>query len=262
MKTCLLFFLLGISNFLFGQDTFRLAPPQLKFGSVFFSGKTVVAINFAQQGTTVHYNLKNEDPAITDKVYTKPILIKKNFTTLKAKAFGNDFFASETVAATFIKSGKNIAAITQTAPHAKYPGNGVKALSDNQGGDLQLSSKTWMGYNCDTVSISLDLGKPQNINQVLLHFLQSENAWVFLPSEILVNWFDQATNSFHPFGIEKIETLTETPGSHCVYRIIESKNKIKTNKILINIIVVKNIPTWHPAKGAHAWMFIDEIKVY
>jgi hypothetical protein len=44
--------------------------------------------------------------------------------------------------------------------------------------------------------------------------------------------------------------------------MVNAMNNVITNKLLINIIVKKKIPDWHPAKGSHAWMFIDEIKVY
>ena len=262
MKSITLLFLLSIPYPLFAQDTFQLAPPLLKYNSVFFANKTTVKIKFAQRGTVVHYLLDNREPATQDPVYTKPITITNNFTTLKAKAFGNNFRPSETVTITFIKEGKSIQLIKQTPPSIKYPGAGANTLIDNKGGIEQPSSNTWMGYNCDTVAVIMDMGKQQTVNKVLLNFLQSENNWVFLPDEVIIYWFDNKSGSFRIFGNEKLFTDKETPGSHCNYRIITTKNKIRTNKILINILVKKIIPPWHPAKGEHAWMFIDEIKVY
>ncbi len=264
MKSSILLIILFTCNscYLIAQDTFRLAPPLLKYNAVFFVDENEVEIKFAESQTAVHYSLNNEEPTMQDPIYTKPIKIKDNFTTLKAKAFGNKFYSSETVGVTFIKDGKPIPSIEQTIPSPKYPGSGNNTLADNKGGIDQLSSNTWMGYNCDTVSISLNFGKQQKVNKVLLDFLQNESSWIFLPENILVNWFDKKTNSFQFFGSEKILSDNETTGSHCNHRVIETKNKIKTDKILINIIVQKNIPSWHPAKGEHAWMFIDEIKVY
>ncbi len=262
MKSITLLFLLNIPHLLFAQDTFQLAPPLLKYSSVFFANKTAVEIKFAQRGTVVHYILNNREPTRQDPVYTKPITIKNNFTTLKAKAFGNNFHPSETVAVTFIKEGKSIQLIKQTPPNSKYPGTGANTLIDNKGGIEQLSSNTWMGYNCDTVAVTMEMGKLQTVNKVLLNFLQSENGWVFLPDEVIIYWFDNKSSSFRLFGNEKLLTDKETPGSHCNYHVITAKNKIRTNKILISILVKKIIPSWHPAKGQHAWMFIDEIKVY
>lgn len=261
-SSILLLVILGFSYALFAQDTFQLAPPLLKYGSVFFSNKMLVEIKFAQSGTAVHYNLNNQEPTVQDPVYTKPVVIKNNFKTLRAKVFGNKFYSSETVAVTFIKEGKTIQSIEQTAPNTKYLGTGVNTLTDNKGGLEQLSSNTWMGYNCDTVTVTLKLGKQQTVSKVLLNLLQSESAWVFLPDEIIVKWYDKKLNTFQPFGKEKIFSDWETSGSHCNYRIIETTNKLKTDKILIQIIVKKNIPEWHPSKGEHGWMFIDEIKVY
>jgi Chitobiase/beta-hexosaminidase C-terminal domain len=262
MKNIPLLFLLLISYPLFAQDTFQLAPPLLKYNTIFFSDKTMVEIKFAQSQTSVRYTLNNLEPTINDLVYKKPVIIKNNFTTLKAKAFGNDFHPSATVYATFIKDGKAIQSIQQTTPNTKYAGSGDNTLVDNKGGLEQLSSNTWMGYNCDTVTITMNLTKQESVNSVLLNFLQNESAWIFLPDKIIVQWFDKNLNSYQIFGEEKLLADTETSGSYCNYRIIKTTNEVITEKILINIIVKKIIPSWHPAKGEHAWMFIDEIKVY
>jgi len=119
-----------------------------------------------------------------------------------------------------------------------------------------------MGYNCDTVSIHLNFANPQQVNKVLLDFLQNESGWIFLPEKIVVSWFDKSRNSFQKFGTIEINSDAETPGSHCVYKVIESKAGFSTNIIVADILVKKNMPAWHAAKGEHAWMFIDEIKVY
>lgn len=261
-KNSLLIFLCCMTGALFAQDTFQLAPPVLKYGSVFFAAKTGLVIKFAQSNTAVHYTLDGKEPTIKDPVCKKNIAITNNFTTVKAKAFGKDFRSSETVAVTFIKEGKPIQSITQTPPNEKYPGSGANTLMDNKGGIEQSNSNTWMGYNCDTVNIKLNFLRPQQVNTILLDFLQNEGGWIFLPEKIEISWFDKSLNSFQKFGSVEINNDKETPGSHCVYQMVEAKEKFSTNIIAINILVKKNMPAWHAAKGQHAWMFIDEIKVY
>ena len=262
MKKLLPFLFFFHSYLLFAQEPYQLAPPLLKYASVFFTNKASVAIKFAQQGTRVHYTLDNREPAESDAIYTVPINVSKNLTTLKAKAMGADFLSSETVAATFIREGRRVKSVQFTLPDKKYPGTGSNALIDNKGGMLPLSSATWIGYQCDTVSITMDMGKQQPVKEVLLNFLQSESSWIFLPEQISIYWFDTKLKSFQFFGNELLSADKETPGTHCNYRMVSAKNKIMTNKILINIVVRKKIPDWHTAKGEHAWMFIDEIKVY
>jgi hypothetical protein len=262
MKSVILLFLLTISTAIFAQDTFQLAPPLVKYNSVFFADKAMVEIKFAQATAAVHYTLNNQEPTVKDLIYAKPITFKSNCTTLKVKAFGNNFYPSQTVATTFFKAGKKIQSVQQTIPHKNYGGNGANTLVDNRGGVPQFGSNTWLGYNCDTVIISMNLKQEQTVNKILLHFLQDEGSWIFMPDEININWFDKKANSFKKFGNDKLAADTATTGSRCSYRIVQTKNEIQTNKILISILVKKNIPAWHPAKGEHGWLFIDEIKVY
>jgi hypothetical protein len=262
MKYILFVFLYGIAYPLFAQDTFQLAPPLLKYSSVFFTGKTNIEIKFAQSGTVVHYTINGNEPTSKDLIYKKPISITNNFTTVKAKTFGKNFHPSETVAVTFIKDGKRIKSVEQTMPNVKYPGRGTVTLIDNKGGNTQTNSNTWMGYNCDTVNITLNLRKKETVNNVLLDLLQNEDGWIFLPEQILLYWYDEKSKGFYPFGKEVLFMEEATPGAHCNYRIINSRQDIKTSKILIQLSVVKHIPSWHSNKGEHAWVFIDEIKVY
>jgi hypothetical protein len=262
IKNILFVFLCSISSPLFAQDTFQLAPPLLKYGSIFFADKTDLAIKFAQRGTAVHYTINGNEPSARDTKYKKPISITDNFTTVKAKAFGNNFHPSATVAVTFIKDGKPIRSVEQTTANEKYPGSGAATLIDNKGGNVQTSSNTWMGYNCDTVNITVNLQKKETVNSVLLDLLQNEDGWIFLPEQILLYWYDKKSNSFFPFGKEVLFMEEPTPGANCNYRIINSKQNIKTSKILIRLCLVRNMPAWHTNKGEHAWMFIDEIKVY
>jgi Fn3 associated len=262
MKNITLLFLLGMSHPLFSQDTFQLAPPMVKYNSAFFINNTMVEINFAQSRTAVHYTLNKREPTVKDLIYTKPVTVKNNFTTLKVKAFGNNFHPSQTVATTFFKAGKKIQSVQHTIPNKDYPGGGANTLIDNKGGIPQFGSNTWLGYNCDTVRVTMNLEKEQTVSKVLLHFLQDEGSWIFMPDEINIQWFDKKANSFKNFGNEKLLADTASPGSRCNFRIIQTKNKMQTNKILINIIVKKTIPAWHPGKGEHGWLFIDEIKVY
>jgi len=251
-----------ISNSLFAQDSFQLASPLLKYNSIFFKGKTRLEIKFEQAGASVHYTLNGNEPTVKDLLYKKPIDITNNFTTVKAKAAGNNFRSSGTAGVTFIKDGKQIRSVEQTTPNAKYPGSGATTLIDNRGGNTQTNSDTWMGYNCDTVTITLNLAKKETVNEVLLNFLQNEEGWIFLPEHILLYWYDERSNSFYPFGKEVLFMEEATPGANCNYRIINSRQTIKTSKILITLCPVKKMPAWHASKGEHAWMFIDEIKVY
>lgn len=169
---------------------------------------------------------------------------------------------SDAVQLTFIKDGFPLRSIACTIPDAKYSGTGSTTLFDNNGGFAQSSSRTWMGFQNDTVSIEVTLKQPQKVKQLLLDFLQDEGGWIFLPETINVYAYNNEKSKYDAFGTDKPFTNKPAPGSNCVYRIIETEKKIKTDKLLLQIITVKKIPDWHDGKGNHAWMFIDELKVY
>lgn len=247
---------------LFAQDSLQLTPPLIKYHSIFFLKKARVELAFAHPNTNIHYRLDQKEPSITDPVYQKPIWIRNNLTTIKAKVFGKGYAASDLATATFIKAGKKISMIHQTEPNPKYAAAGSLALFDLKGGNVDIGTNTWLGYNCDTVKIQLLLSKSERVGKLLFNFLQNESAWIFLPEEISIQWYNQQLNTYQFFGKELIESKAHVNGANCIFKMVSAMNNVITDKFLIDIVVKKQIPNWHPAKGSHAWMFIDEIKVY
>lgn len=247
---------------LMAQQQYRLTPPMIQYPSIFFNQQVLVDLAFAFPNTSIHYTLNQKEPTIKDRVYRKPIPINQHLTTLKAKVFGPPFLPSETISATFIQAGKTIKQIQQSAVHPNYPGSGMETLIDLKGGIPQLGSKTWLGYNTDTVSIRVTLAKAAPIKALLANFFQNESAWIFLPETIIVHWLNQSTGQYELFGLLENKATETSFKNTCVYQIVQSARAVFTNQLSIQLVVKKAMPDWHPSKGEHAWMFIDEIKVY
>jgi Fn3 associated len=262
MRQLFVFVLCIMPACLLAQQRYRLTPPMMQYPSVFFDKQVLVDLAFAYPNTTIRYTLNQKEPTLNNQIYRKPVLINQHLITLKAKVFGNPYLPSETIAATFIQAGQAIAQVEQSLPHPNYPGSGKNALIDLQGGIPQVSHHNWMGYQIDTVQIQLTLQKTAPVKSILLNFLQNESAWIFLPETILVQWFNQATGAYEPFGQLNNQATKPSFKNTCVYQMVHAKRAAQTNQLLIQLLVKKSIPDWHPAKGEHAWMFIDEIKVY
>ena len=244
------------------QTPVQLAPPLIKYQSVFFKKSATVELKFAQQGTQIYYTLNNRTPTVKDKLYRKPIQIKKSFTTLKAMVAGEQFSTSEIVTATFIKDGINVQSVQQTPANERFPGNGPNTLIDNEGGLPAIGSKTWLGYQQDSVEINMVMEGKQKLTSVLINCLQDHGSWIFLPVQIRVYQFDERTQSFQLAG-ERMDPINgNIPGASCVpVQVLLSKKTI-TNKIKIVLNKIKSLPEWHPGKGQQGWQFIDEIKLY
>jgi Fn3 associated len=261
-KAAVFFLLFIITATGYGQPV-QLAPPLLKYKSVFFEDKTTVELLFAQKSTAIHYTLNDEQPTERDKVYAKPIQIKNSITTLKAIATGDGFLPSEPVSVTFIKQGLKVKSIQQSEANKRFPGSGTNTLIDNEGGITDLNSKTWLGYQQDSVEIELQLEHKQKISSVLIHCLQDQGSWIFLPEQIDVAFFDERTHVFK-WTAGQYSPVQEVivPGATCQPIIIKMGKNIITEKIRIVVKGVHAIPELHPGKGTPGWLFIDEIKLY
>lgn len=244
------------------QETFSLAPPLMKYPSVFFTKEAKIELFFAEPNTQIHYTTNNQDPTEDDPIYNTPLSITTNFTTLKAKVFSKIYQSSDVVQATFIKDGLPIKSVECTPPNPKYRSSGATALIDNQGGNASSSSKTWLGFQTDTVAIVLHLNKRQRVKKVLLNLLQDYGSWIFLPERIEAFSFNDKTQSFQLIGNQVFNQDKNIKEASCTPSVLEVKKGIKTDKIKVQLYLVKQIPDWHAGKGGRSWIFIDEIKVY
>lgn len=244
------------------QDTFQLAPPFLKYTSVFFEKKASVNLKFAQLGTHIHYTLNGLEPSENDPVYRRPIVFKKNATTLKAKVFGDGFLPSETVEATFYKRGLAIEQAIHDQPDDRYRGAGYATLTDGLGGIADHSHPTWLGFQQDKVTIEVRLEKPQKIRQLLLHVLKNQGAWIFLPQRIEVFYQNPDTKAFDWISTKVLDAAKKDGATACHAILMPLDEEIKTDRLVVKIYPLAQIPEGHPGKGSLGWLFLDEINLY
>ncbi len=245
------------------QDTFQLAPPYLRYQSVFFKKQAHVAMEFAQPGTRIHYSINSLGPTEKDSVYSTPISLKNNADCLTARVFGDGFFPSEIVWARFFKQGFKIKSASTTPPQERYPGNGKQTLIDGQGGITAYKSNTWMGFQTEEVTVFLTLKKSQKATQVLLHLLQDQDAWIFLPCKMEVYGAKKGAQDWIFLGAQEARTSTvRAQTASCQVIITNIAKPVKVKKMMLKITPVLHIPDWHPGKGKLAWIFMDEIIVY
>ena len=253
--TSILIFISGVTN---AQEKFQLSAPIAKYQSPFFKESTTLRYLFSQPGAVVRYTMDNREPNGHDKIFKEPILIK-NSCSIRAKAFGESFTPSETVAIEFIKDGKQIVSADVNTVHSKYPGTGPTTLFDDLGGNLDAGAITWMGFDSDTVRITVRTAKKEKISELLISVLKNQPAWIFLPEKVDVNIAGKNPTNIATFNFD---TNTQSTDNKIEYLHIKFHKPVDTDSLNILIYTVKSMPEWHPAKGKHAWFFIDEIKLY
>jgi len=245
----------------YGQPV-QLAPPLLKYQSVFFKDSAIVEILFAEKNTEIHYHLEPGLSQKSDEVYKKPIILKNQISHLSANTTGKGFLSSGPATATFIKDGLSFSVIKQTAPSQRFAANGLTTLNDQRGGNTDLNAGTWLGYQADSVAIELQLEKKQELSYVLIHALRDHDSWIFLPEQVGVFSFDENGNEFIPVAMHASPLTNTSKDVSCIPVVINLPEKIRTKKIKITLKPVQSIPEAHPGKGKPGWLFIDEIKLY
>lgn len=250
----------------FGQtvaatDTFQLAKPIVRYPSVFFKKKATATALFDQPNTKLHYTLNGQLPTERDPVYRAPLRIAAPYTSLAVRAFGTGFHPSEATQVTFIEAGLPYTVRTATTPHPRYAGNGTSILHDAQDGRMDFSQPTWLGYASDSVVFDIQLQRPQRVQAVVLHALQNDGAWIFLPQRIQIQAHDDrgqmvaTANKNYPApnapkAAEVLPLRIELP----------AKNRVKTMRI--TVFPLAQMPNWHAGHGQRAWFFLDELIVH
>jgi hypothetical protein len=179
-----------------------------------------------------------------------------------ARSFAPLYLPSAPVRVVFYPTGLPIHHLTGTSPHSRYPGNHPFGLYDQKGGSCSSSSVNWQGFDQDLVQLECYLEKQQPVKQVLVHVLQEESSWIFLPERIEVEALEPVKATFQLCGQWNAESKSSLSPTQCVPIFITLPDAVSTSCIRIRVHGVSNIPTWHPAQGQHAWVFIDEIKLY
>jgi hypothetical protein len=244
------------------QPVFQLAPPLLRYQTVFFKKEMAVPILFAQAGTEIRYTTNGDEPTAQSKLFQTPIQVTQAVTTIKAKTFGAGFSPSETTQATFIKDGLEIDSINVSPPEEPYMGNGAATLFDNEGGVPDAHSKNWLGYRQDSVVITILLHKESNVRSVLLHFLNDAGSWIFLPQYIQVYYEDAGHGDLKKFAEKENFISMQNNSTACIYRQLSAGKTIRTRNLKIILKPVATIPEGYAGSGQRGWLFIDEIKVY
>ncbi|HRF42251.1 MAG TPA: discoidin domain-containing protein, partial [Saprospiraceae bacterium] len=132
------------------------------------------------------------------------------------------------------------------------------ALIDMLEGGNDYRTGEWQGFEGVDVDAVVDLGAAQQLRQVRIHFLQDENAWIFMPTGVSFYGSTDGRN-FRLIGKVPARTRPEHKGT-----IIESFS-VKTSGPMRYIRVVGHnrglCPPTHKGAGGKAWIFADEIRV-
>lgn len=244
-------------------DTARLAlrAPKLLFGRTFFDDTMHVALDFpAFKGVSLYYTLDEAaSPTTQSARYREPVVLSQT-AHLRAFAAKDGWLNSPLSEMLFVK--KNYTpkeARLEKPPSPKYPAKGAFSLIDGKIAGEQ-GADTWLGYEGEHLSATLDLGKAETLNRVFVHCLENNVSWIFTPLAIEA-YTSPDGKKFQLAGQRQMPANTAM-GEQKTY-LLSCDFTAPTGARYVRVVVkslLKN-PAWHPGKGQKCWIFVDEIMV-
>ena len=144
-------------------------------------------------------------------------------------------------------------------PNAQYTAGGADALVDGQRGSRDWRIGRWIGVQGEDFVATVDLGRPERIEEVALGLLQDTRSWIVLPTalelELSVDGehFESAGRVSHdvPIGSEDVslhELRLMVPRTRARFVRLRAHN-------------AGPLPAWHPGAGGESFVFADEIRI-
>lgn len=233
-----------------------VSPPVIQADTFLFLEQTHITITDEDPNARIFYTTDGSEPTEKSMHYHKPFSINYS-TTIKAKAFKKGSFASFNSQIDLFK--RTIQKLKyETQPHNRYNGGNHLALNDGKTGTTDNFQSQWVGLNEKDLAFEGELATATNLRTLTARFLQAQWNWIFIPSQIEVeysadgkNW-ETATATApmdpmkqgNPSGVVEISVdLAGTPVKHLRFRAVNPGS----------------LPAWHSGAGDACWMFCDEI---
>ena len=235
---------------------------KIKYSKAFYDIQTSV---IASKENTIQWQLKSNNPTSflyyetpnqQNKIpYTTPIDVNSTGTykaILKDK--NNNDVGSPITQQFYINkaTGKKIQLLK--LPNNSYALGGAFTLVDGiQNSKGMSKSAQFLGFWGDDLQATIDLGKPEKINQVLLHAFEQEASWIYKPKEIILSYsLDGVTYKTQEDANYKID------GGHYIFSFA-----CDFDAQFIRIFARNSgtIPEGKAGAGNQSWLFVDEIEI-
>lgn len=209
------------------------------------------------QDLNIYYTTDGSEPDSNANLYESAIPIKQS-CTFRAKAYRGQKIYGQALERQLIKHKANgLLPDLEYTYSPFYTGGGEDALTNGILGSLDFRDGNWQAVQGSDIALVIDLEDTIQINGVGAHFLQKQDSWIFLPTEIEL-WTSNDNLKFSK--VAKMNNTTSPSKDGVFIQLFEVP--LQPTRCRYVKFIAKNIgicPNWHAASGAEAWLFADEI---
>ncbi|MBO7100786.1 MAG: chitobiase/beta-hexosaminidase C-terminal domain-containing protein [Bacteroidales bacterium] len=243
------------------------------------SGYPYASLRTLYNDGPIYYTLDGSEPNQGSTLYTGPFPLERS-ATIKAMSYNE--YGEGVISEQYLLSHLGMGAkITLNTPYSTYKslysGGGESALIDGQlGSNTTYADGHWQGYWGDSIDATIDFGKPTEIHEVSMRFMQNTFDWILAPTAIRV-YCSEDGEKWYTFGNEEYDMDPRETGMRLKQYVVKAgdwwnRNAPDHSSVRMPIafnaryvrVVVPNpgpLPEWHPAPGQPSYLFTDEIIV-
>lgn len=245
-----------------GKNMLRLNPPQMKNSSPVFSGTMALQLKHPINGVEIRYTMDGSEPdSIKSPLASDKMQLTKS-ESIKAKAFKNGWYGSETVEFDVYKSSFQPDSVHLLAPlNRVHQATGAKTFFDQKLGVIGANNpawaNNWAGVKDNDIILVSEFKNPAQISSVGIHYMIEEDTGIF-PPEIVEVWGGKDASSMKL--LSRFKTAMPAKGDKPSLKTLEGKFKPQAVSCLKIVAKPLNkIPEWHKSKGNKALLLVDEM---
>ena len=236
----------------------QLEAPEIMPKGTLFTDTIHLNIKSRLKDVDIRYTLNGATPDATSKVVSNPIIIE-NSKTLKIATFKKGWLPSEILTREYVKVVQQIANFSvQKAPSSDYAK--ANKLFDLKEGSVSFKDGEWTGFFGYDLNTTFDLGETKTVNNISFSTLEDVGSWILYPTKFTV-YASKTNRNFKKIGEMEVQRTGEG-GEPEKKKVTLS---IPNTEARFFKVIIKNhdkLPTWHPAAGNPAWIFVDEMYVW
>ena len=243
----------------FRSDDWPVIYNNVSIKSVYDPAQQGFIISMEGDGSDkIVYSLDGNEPGLNSTIYEGPFVVKEK-TNITAKGILQNQLSENSTTKDVLLSKATYRPLTVLTPSSeKYSKGGNYTLINGQKGNINnVNDPEWQGWEGDNMEVVVDLGVSQKAKKISIEFLQNQNAWVFLPSQVIIS--TSTNNRNFTDVLKQAEPTTNN-------RVPQTKNYTADINVNVRFVRIKAVnigtcPPWHQGAGSKALILADEIMV-